>query len=293
MIKNRRPAHIYGRRIQDRFSACSHGSHIQLRPGRALPTVRRMTQPQPPLIDLFLAIQDEKYRKDAANGRAISAFTAFTDPTALEGERSTYSPSSLDGEQLPPENTRVQANARDLLDAAKRAWAEFFDAVATKEFGNCDPAARADLLGQEGQSIVEDATLPFLVRLDKLLDDVRKVVEKVPVLPPSEVWVQERGGIWETAPVKHANERVIPQPVVAHPPIDEHPAVVQWYDDRKLLGTWETTRYHGGIEETRKQEILDRIDFLRNSAKKAIQRANLAKVAEQSAGQQIMAYLFQ
>lgn len=252
-----------------------------------------MTQPQLPQTPLALVIQDEKLAKDAAHTRAITAYTAFTDAAALEGERSTYLPAILDGDKLPPENTRVKANARDLIGAARDAWEKFFDAVATKEFGNCNPAARADILDQDGQPIVENATLPFLIRLDKLLDDVRKLVEKAPVLPPSEVWVEERDGIWETAPVKHPDERVIPKFVLAHEPTTEHPAVVQWYDDKKLLGTWETVRYHGGVQAAWKQQTLDRIDFLRSSAKKAIHQANLAEVTEQQAGTQIMAYLFQ
>ncbi|WP_188279294.1 hypothetical protein [Streptomyces sp. CBMA29] len=254
-----------------------------------------MTQPEPAArTPLARMLQTEKYHKEAAISCAVAANEQFQNATSLEGERAAFAPSEApESEHLPPENTRVQTVAAHLIRDCANAWEEFFNTVATKEWGNCEPHARANVVAPDGTVIIEDAPLPFLIRIEKLLDDVRRLVEKIPVLPASEEWVAESGGIWSTAATETTFTQKIPRAVVGLPATPEHPAEVRWYDREILLGIWSTVRFHGGIPAGRKQEFLDRIDALRNAARDAIYYANNVDVEKRTVGKDIIAYIFQ
>ena len=65
-------------------------------------------------------------------------------PAPLAGISRTYQPKDEDGELLPPESTRVQVRAEDVLRMTAAVLTRLFDVTATKDWANC--SAKADVL---------------------------------------------------------------------------------------------------------------------------------------------------
>src|SRR3954468_17723214 len=74
-------------------------------------------------------------------------------PALLSGISRTYQPKDEEGEQLPPESTRVQVKAEDVLRETAATLTRLFDVTATKDWANCE--ARADVT-VEGRVLVSD-----------------------------------------------------------------------------------------------------------------------------------------
>src|SRR5580698_10379868 len=78
------------------------------------------------------------------------SFTKLTDahhqllkPALLSGISRTYQPKDDEGEQLPPESTKVQVKAEEVLRRTSVTLTRLFDVTATKDWANC--AAKADV----------------------------------------------------------------------------------------------------------------------------------------------------
>ncbi|GCE21056.1 hypothetical protein KDK_48560 [Dictyobacter kobayashii] len=64
--------------------------------------------------------------------------------TLLAGISRTYRPKDEEGEQFPPESTRVQVRAEEVIRATAETLTKLFDVVATKDWANCE--AKADIV---------------------------------------------------------------------------------------------------------------------------------------------------
>ncbi len=79
-------------------------------------------------------------------------------PALLAGISRTYQPKDEEGEQLPPESTRVQVQGEDVLREMAASLTRLFDVTATKDWANC--AARADVT-VDGRTVVADVPVSF------------------------------------------------------------------------------------------------------------------------------------
>ncbi|EST20044.1 hypothetical protein M878_40245 [Streptomyces roseochromogenus subsp. oscitans DS 12.976] len=64
-------------------------------------------------------------------------------PALLTGISRMYQPKDEEGEQLPPESTRVQVQAAHVLREMSASLTRLFDVTAAKDWANC--AARAEV----------------------------------------------------------------------------------------------------------------------------------------------------
>lgn len=99
-------------------------------------------------------------------------------PALLAGISRTYQPKDEEGEQLPPESTRVQVMAEDVLREMSASLTRLFDVTATKDWANC--AARADVT-VDGRSVLTDVPVSHLLFLEKQLTDLHTFVKKLSV----------------------------------------------------------------------------------------------------------------
>lgn len=245
-----------------------------------------------PPLTLAQIISSERHYKTTANTIATRVHAALRHQEALEGERSTYEPLEADGVRLPPEDAKVQLNAAKELRKVTNAWMRTVDMAATKDFGNCTEAARADLVMPDGRVLIKRAPMPLLLWLEANLKVWRNFTENLPVLPGSEDWVREKDGIWESEPVKETEVRKVPRSLVTVEATEHHPAQVHLYNEEEILGFWTTVRYSGALPPERVQEILHRMDEAAVAIKDAITRANTAVIEQQNVGRQVIKYLF-
>ncbi len=136
-----------------------------------------------PRLNQIIAI--EKGVKARSHQRLTEAHHALQKPALLSGISRTYRSKDEEGEQLPPEATRVQAKAEDIIRSTVDILGELFDVTATKDYANCK--ARADVV-VDGKVLLTGAPVTYLLFLEKQLVDMNTFIKKLPVLDASESW---------------------------------------------------------------------------------------------------------
>ena len=125
----------------------------------------------------------EKGVKSRSFQELTEAHQELQKPALLSGIARTYRPKDEEGEQFPPESTRVQIRADDVIRQTVRVLTQLFDVTATKDWANT--RARADVV-VDGQTLLTQVPATYLLFLEKQLVDLHTFVKKLPVLDAAE-----------------------------------------------------------------------------------------------------------
>lgn len=232
----------------------------------------------------------EKGVKSKSQQDLAAAQHGLLKPALLAGIARTYQPKDEEGEQLPPESTRVQVRAEDVLRDTATTLTRLFDVTATKDWANC--TARADVT-VEGRVILSQVPVSYLLFLEKQLTDLAAFVRKLPVLDASESWVQDPStDAWKTEPVRTVRTKKVPRNHVKAEATEKHPAQVDVYYEDIPVGYWTTVKFSGALPARRVNELLDRVEKLQTAVKFAREEANGAEVTDQRVGDAVFGYLF-
>ncbi len=208
----------------------------------------------------------------------------------LSGISRSYQPKDDDGEQLPPESTKVQVHTDDVLSDVAKTLSRLFDVTATKDYGNVK--ASADVV-VDGVVLVAKAPVPYLLFLEKQLTDVSTFVRKLPVLDPSENWtVDTATDAFKTDTTKTVRTKKVPRNHVKAPATDKHPAQVELYYEDVAVGYWSTVKFSGALPAAKVRELTERVDKLQAAVKFAREEANSTEVTDQRIGDPVFGYLF-
>jgi hypothetical protein len=210
--------------------------------------------------------------------------------TLLAGISRTYRPKDEEDEQFPPESTRVQIRAEDMIRSTSETLTKLFDVVATKDWANCD--AKADVV-VDGKVLLSQVPATYLLFLEKQLVDLYTFVKKLPVLDASESWTFDLSAdSWATEPVSTLKTKKVPRNHVKAEATEKHPAQVEVYYEDIVVGTWRTIKFSGALPARRVNELLDRVEKLQEAVKFAREEANNRDVTEQKIGATVFHYLF-
>ncbi|MFJ2826038.1 hypothetical protein ACIPC1_00255 [Streptomyces sp. NPDC087263] len=232
----------------------------------------------------------EKGIKSKSHQDLTSAHHGLQKPALLAGISRTYQPKDEEGEQLPPESTRVQVQAEDVLRETAGTLTRLFDVTATKDWANC--TARADVK-VDGRVLVAEVPVSYLLFLEKQLTDLNTFVRKLPVLDASESWVQDPStDAWKTEPVRTLRTKKVPRNHVKAEATEKHPAQVEVYYEDIPVGYWTTVKFSGALPARRLNELLGRIEKLQQAVKFAREEANGVDVVDQRVGDSVFGYLF-
>lgn len=208
----------------------------------------------------------------------------------LSGISRTYQPKDEEGEQLPPESTRVQLSAEKLLAGTAANLTRLFDVTATKDWANCE--ARADVV-VDGQTLIAGAPVSYLLFLEKQLTDMATFVKKLPILDAAETWSHDPStDTWKTEPVRTTRTKKVPRNHVKAEATDKHPAQVEIYFEDVTVGTWTTTKFSGALPAQRVHELEARVEKLAHAVKFAREEANGFEVTDQRVGEAVFGFLF-
>ncbi|NUR61280.1 MAG: hypothetical protein HOV87_21855 [Catenulispora sp.] len=208
----------------------------------------------------------------------------------LTGLSRTYQPKDEDGEQLPPEATRVQVKAEDVLRQIAGNLTRLFDVTATKDWANC--AARADVV-VDGRTLLRDVPVSYLLFLEKQLTDLHTFVKKLPVLDAAESWTHDPASDWyRTEPVRTMRTKKVPRNHVKAEATEKHPAQVEVYYEDVAVGYWTQTKFSGALPAQRVNELVERVEKLTQAVKFAREEANTFEVTDQHVGEAVFGYLF-
>ena len=238
-------------------------------------------------LNQVLAI--EKGVKARVYGEVTTMNSSAQKPALFNGFAKAYKPKEEDGEQFPPESSRVQMNAREMLQSLGRLLGELFDVTAAKDWANCN--ARADVV-VDGKVLVSKAPATYLLFLEKQLNDVQTFVTNLPTLDPAEEWrFDEQANLYKSDVSKTARTKKVQKPIVLYDATKEHPAQTQLITEDVVIGHWDTVKQSGALPVRRRAEVLERIEKLIKAVKFAREEANAQEAPEVRVGDAIFAYL--
>lgn len=231
------------------------------------------------------------------NGKKSEAKKALTAvhrksgaPDLFSGLSRTYEPLDAEGETLPPEKKAVQFTADEALSQASTILTELFDVVAVQDVNNT--RAIVDVV-VDGNTVVEQVPVTYLMFLEKQLNDVDTFVRDIPTLDSSQVWdFDENQGLYASEPVKSTKTKKTPQHKVLYEATENHPAQIETWNEDVVVGTYTTRKFSGAISTVRKQGILQKVRKLKEAVKFAREEANSITVEDKKVGDSIFGYLF-
>ncbi|MBB5130325.1 hypothetical protein HNP84_000013 [Thermocatellispora tengchongensis] len=239
-------------------------------------------------LNQILAV--EKGVKAGTQRALTDAYHTIQKAPLLSGLSRTYQPIDDEGEQLPPESTRVQVKAEQVLADVAKALTRLFDVTATKDWTNT--VARADVV-VDGRTLIEQAPVTYLLFLEKQLTDLHTFVAKLPTLDPAETWtLDDNLEVWRTEPVKTTRTKKVPRNHVLAEATDKHPAQVQVFTEDIVVGYWTKTAFSGALPARRVNELLTRVQKLQEAVKYAREEANATTTEDVQVGDRLFAYLF-
>ena len=232
----------------------------------------------------------EKGTKSQSFAELTEAHQALQKPALLSGIARTYQPKDEEGERFPPESTRVQMKAEEVIRKTTEVLTKLFDVTATKDWTNCK--ARADVV-VDGNTLLSQVPATYLLFLEKQLVDMHTFVKKLPVLDASETWSFDASAdCWATEPVQTVKTKKIPRNHVKAEATEKHPAQVEVYYEDVVVGNWRTVKFSGALPAQRVNELLARVEKLQEAVKFAREEANSIEADEQKVGEKIFQYLF-
>lgn len=232
----------------------------------------------------------EKGVKSRSFQELTDAHHALQKPTLLAGIARTYRPKDDEGEQFPPEATKVQIKAEDLIQQTASILTRLFDVTATKDWTNC--VARADVV-LDGHPLLSNVPVTYLLFLEKQLVDIHTFIKKLPTLDAAETWAFDvSADCWATEPVQTIKTKKIPRNHVKAEATDKHPAQVEVYYEDVVVGFWRTVKFSGALPAKRISELLERVEKLQAAVKFAREDANNTDAVDQKVGERVFQYLF-
>lgn len=239
-------------------------------------------------LNAIVAVNDGK--KTSVEKTVTELYHKLQKPELFAGLTRTYKPLSEDGETQPGETKLPQAKVTDVIEEAKKVWAELFDVVATQDHGNT--IAKANVV-VNGVKVLEDVPVTHLLFLEKRLTDVATFVSKLPVLDPAEQWsFDDSKNVFKTDVTVTNRNLKEPYPFVRAEATDKHPAQVDTlYRDVKV-GEWNTVKFSGAVTAKYKQETLDRVKAMIEAVKVAREEANSLEVAKVTEGDKVFKFIF-
>ena len=232
----------------------------------------------------------EKSVKSKSFQDLTEAHHAVQKPTLLSGLARMYQPKDEEGEQLPPESTKVQIKSEEILRDTAATLTRLFDVTATKDWANCH--AKADVT-VDGQVLLRDVPVTYLLFLEKQLTDLHTFVKKLPVLDAAESWTFDASAdCYRTDAVRTIRTKKVPRNHVKAEATEHHPAQVEVYYEDIPVGYWSTTKFSGSLPARRVRELIARVEKLQAAVKFAREEANGAEVTDQRVGDAVFGYLF-
>lgn len=241
------------------------------------------------MTKLNQTIAIEKGIKSRVYGE-ITKLNKVAQKTALfDGFAKDYEPVSEGEISYPPEKQRVQQRASLLIQEAGEKLTELFDVTATKDYSNCSTSADVTV---DGTVLLTGAPATYLLFLEKQLNDIHKFVDNMPTLDPSYDWTKDvNSDLYKTDSIKTARTKKTTKALLLAPATDKHPAQTDKITEDVIVGYWKATKLSGALPLPRKEELLTKIDRLRDAVKMAREEANNAEVVKVEPGKTILGWL--
>ena len=232
----------------------------------------------------------EKGIKGLTHSGLSELYKAVQKPELFNGFSKDYLPKDEDGEKLPSERKRVQFTTPDALRASERAMTGLMQVTARKDWTNCSARGTVTV---NGQSLIADVPVSYLLFLEKQLTDLHTFVKTIPVLDVADDWKRDdSSGLFKTEPVQTHRTKKEQRPLVLYPHSAEHPAQTAMITEDVIAGYWSMVKQSGAMRKPEKDLLLERIETLQRAIKQAREAANMTEeVPVPDVGAAIFQYL--
>lgn len=238
-------------------------------------------------LNQIVAIEDTA--KKTAELNLTAAYHMIQKDPLFSGIARVYEPKDEEGDQLPPEQTKVQKNVETIFEVVANEMTRFFDLTLTKETANTQ--AKADII-VDGVTIAKDVPVTYMLQLEKKLADLRTFISKLPLLDPAEEWAHDgTSGVFKSIPTQTHRTKKVPRAFVKAPATDKHPAQVDVFHEDIIVGYWTTVKFSGRISQERQTQLQERINRLIDAVKLAREAANSTEVTDKKIGSALFGYL--
>ena len=242
-----------------------------------------------PKLNQIIAI--EKGGKAQAYSLISDLYKTVQKAELFNGFTKTYEKLDVEGEDLPSENKKAQATVSSVILKVIEAQTDSWQTTARKEFTN--QHARADIV-VDGQVLLPDVPVTFLLQLEKSLVDLRSFISAIPTLDENENWDYDpNSGLYKTQPVKTGRTKKIQKAIVLYDATPEHPAQTQLITEDILAGYWNTTKMSGALPVPEKERLMARVERLVRAVKMARETANQQDEVGTPPVGPILTYLFE
>ena len=229
-------------------------------------------------LKLNQIIAIEKTTKNRIQGEVTSLYNQLKKPDLYSGLSREYTPKEDDGEKLPSESKKVQFTVAEHLNDVRDLQQELWDVILTKDIGNCE--SKADIV-VEDQTLATNVPVTTLLYLEKRLDELRTIIDVIPVLDASQNWQRGEDGLSRSEPKFTSRTKNVEIPQIVVQATEEHPAQYHVHKDTVIVGTWENTQLSGALSATQKRDMQRKINKLREAVKQAREKANMQDVERQ------------
>jgi|SRR5882672_5326553 len=215
----------------------------------------------------------EKGIKSGVYAETSALHNATKKPELFNGFSKTYQANDEAGEKLPPESKRVQFSSTEVLRTVERHVSKLMAVTARKDWTNCVAKGTVTVNGQE---LIKDVPVTYLLFLEKQLNDVHTFVMTLPVLDIAEDWTLDtHSGLYKTGEAKTHRTKKTQKPIVKYDATKEHPAQTEMITEDVISGYWTLIKQSGALPKLEKESLLERIEKLLRAVKEAREAANI------------------
>jgi hypothetical protein len=246
-----------------------------------------------PKLNQILAIEAGTRKRDYAD--LTKTHQTLQKGTLFEGHIRTFKPRDEDGQQYPDDKKPVQLDAKELVKEIQGQITDLFNVVATKDWGNTKACANIVIEDKDGNEkvLAKNVPTPYLLFLEKQLQDIRTFIKKLPTLSTSKKWDYDSArGMYCAEQEKTIKTQKIDEVVVLYPHTPEHPAQTQLSKKDVIVGEW--TELHVStafkVDDVKAMEI--RLTQVERAVKFAREQANSIEIERKDVGTKILDYVF-
>lgn len=229
-------------------------------------------------------------KKTAATKELTGIYHRFQKPVLFQGLTKQYKPLDEDGETFPEEKQHIQQKAQDCLAEVRGVMVGLLDLIATQDKTNC--VAKANV-AVDGEVVLKDVPVTHLLFLEKQLVDLHTALGALPTLDPTEKWTYDGNAACFVSEVTETNKtKKVPKTHVKYEATEHHPAQTEMYHEDVVVGRWKTLKFSAAIPAQDKNQLLARVEKLRDAVKLAREEANAVEAVDTKYGDAIFNFIF-
>lgn len=211
----------------------------------------------------------------------------------FNGMARIWEPEQDDGPVFPNERSIVQQQVPDILDQFRDAMGEKLDVWFKRDTTN--QIAKANVV-VDGQILIKDAPVTFLLAIEKEFVDIKTFIEKCPTLDSAKEWNKDtNSGLYKTIdPIKTQKTQKVEEAQTVIQPTEHQPGQYHVFKRDVLLGYWSQVSESGAIPATLKRQWLDKANKVLRAIRDAREEANATPLVDtgKNVGEEVFNFIF-